>query len=210
MPVHPVVTRTRDLTVLLLAPALAAAAGFLHITHSRVATLGVAGIGLVGLVAASPALLPVLAFPAIWVPGQRVAGLLSVGDAVLAVAAVLVLLDSARAPLSRTGRALIAVLGLLLATDIVAVLAHPTRQGAQEIVHRLILVGGGILVGAWLAERGKLAVTTGCTGTPWPGRRAAGPARRPPPRTTRRRTGCRLPRRVARGRACPPWRARPG
>lgn len=155
---HPVVTRTRDLTVLLLAPALAAAAGFLHITHSRVATLGVAGIGLVGLVAASPASLPVLAFPAIWVPGQRVAGLLSVGDAVLAVAAVLVLLDSTRAQLSRTGRALIGVLGLLLATDTVAVLAHPTRQGAQEVAHRLILVGGGILVGAWLAERGKLAV----------------------------------------------------
>ena len=155
---HHVLTRTRDLAVLLLAPALAALVGFLQITHSRLATLGVAGVGLVGLVVASPAALPVLAFPAIWVPGQRVAGLLSVGDAVLAIAAVLVLLDSTKAPLSRTGRALIAVLGLLLATDVVAVLAHPTRQGAQEIVHRLILVGGGIIVGSWLAERGKLAV----------------------------------------------------
>lgn len=155
---HPVLTRSRDLGVLLLAPALAAFVGFLQITHSRLVTLGVAGMALIGLVAASPAALPVLAFPAIWVPGQRVAGLLSVGDAVLAVAAVLVLLDSSRAPLSRTGRALIGVLALLLATDMVAVLANPTRQGAQEVVHRLILVGGGILVGAWLAERGKLAV----------------------------------------------------
>ena len=76
----------------------------------------------------------------------------------LTVAAVLVFLDSTRSPLSRTGRTLIGVLGLLLATDTVAVLAHPTGQGAQEVVHRLILVGGGILVGAWLAERGKLAV----------------------------------------------------
>ena len=74
------------------------------------------------------------------------------------ISAVLVLLDSTRAPLSRTGRALVAVLGLLLATDTVAVVAHPTKTGAQEVVHRLILVGGGILVGSWLADRGKLAV----------------------------------------------------
>ena len=155
---HPVLTHTRELAVLLVAPALAVTVGFLQITHSRLMTLGVGVIGLIGLVAASPAALPVLAFPAIWVPGQRVAGLLSVGDAVLTIAAVLVLLDGSRAPLSRIGRALITVLGLLLAADTVAVLAHPTRQGAQEVVHRLILVGGGIVVGAWLAERGKLAV----------------------------------------------------
>ena len=155
---HPVLTRTRDLAVLLLAPALAGLVGFLQITHSRLVMLGTAGVALVGLVAASPAVLPVLAVPATWVPNQRVAGLLSVGDAVLAAAAVLVLLDTTRAPLSRTGRNLVAVLGLLLATDAIAVLAHPTRQGGQEIVHRLILVGGGILVGAWLTERGKLPV----------------------------------------------------
>ena len=156
--VQRVLKRARDLAGLLLAPLVAGAAGFLQIAHSRLATLGVGGIALVGLIAASPYALPVLAVPAIWVPGQRVAGLLSVGDAVLAVAAVLVLLDSTRAPMSRAGRQLLGVLVILLATDTVAVLAHPVRQGAQEVAHRLILVGGGIIVGAWLGSRGRLAV----------------------------------------------------
>ena len=150
--------RGRDAALLALAPALACLAGFLAITHSRLTTLGAGALAVIGVVAASPAAIPVLAVPAIWVPNQRVGGLLSVGDAVLAAAAVLVLLDSTRAPLSRTGRRLLVVLGVLLATDTVAVLAHPTRQGAQEVVHRLILVGGGILVGAWLAHRGHVAI----------------------------------------------------
>lgn len=150
--------RGRDATLLALAPALACLAGFLAITHSRLTTLGAGALAVIGVVAASPATIPVLAVPAIWVPNQRVGGLLSVGDAVLAAAAVLVLLDRTRAPLSRTGRQLLVVLGVLLATDTVAVLAHPTRQGAQEVLHRLILVGGGILVGAWLAHRSHVAI----------------------------------------------------
>ena len=142
----------------LFAPALSGLVGFLEIAHSQVVLLGAAGLTAASVTAAVPWFFPVLAVPAIWVPGLRIAGLLSVGDAVLTVAAVLVLLDSRRPRLPPAGRHILVLLGALLATDSVAVLAHPSRQGAQEVVHRLILVGGGLAVGAWLVYRARLTL----------------------------------------------------
>ena len=134
-------------------------------------TFALAGLGLVIamlLVAVRPVLIAVAAVGCIIIPQRLAGGAISYSDAVLAAAAVLSLLpligSLERGRLTRAMQAL----GLYLTLLLPSVLINHSMRANLEWLHRLVLVGGAIAVGAWLvrerrvvpAMRGLLVLAT--------------------------------------------------
>lgn len=136
--------------------AAAAAFGiaFGHVSHPRSALAALGVIVVIGVLAVDPVAWAALAVPAVCLAKPRVGGALAAGDAVLLLGVLSALAAGTAGGLTRSARRLLTVLAVFLALCAVAVAAHPTRQGAQELFHRAVLVGGGIVVGAALVQRG--------------------------------------------------------
>lgn len=101
----------------------------------------------------------VLALPAAWaidrLPGTG--GALSESDAMLLLASILALLNLR----SRAGviGPLLVPLAIFQGLMLLAVVHAPTVAGFTEWFHRLLLVGGSMLVGAYLYETGRLELS---------------------------------------------------
>lgn len=131
------------------------AAGFLGSSRPRLAlamiTIGCA----VAVVAAKPVLCAVLAVPALY--GYQGVGLgpaLGLSDVLLLAAAVLALPAVAHTShlltVGPVNRAFAGYLALLVPS----IAAHPTGAAAREVLHRLVIVTGAVLVGVWLSQQG--------------------------------------------------------
>jgi hypothetical protein len=111
-----------------------------------------------GLVLAAPALLLAAVFAtsfAYWRVGPTSVNM-SVGDAVTLLALVAAL---PYVPWrSRTLRKILAGLAFYLGLLLVTVLGHATQAAATEWLHRAVLFGGAIVIGAAVAHRGQIAV----------------------------------------------------
>lgn len=127
---------------------------YLATRFGTLSQLVLGGLGLLGVLAVSPAGVAVLAVPGIWLAGQRVAGLLSVGDALLVVAALTAMAAGFTRALPLALRSLSAALAVLLAADLVSVIVNGSAVAAQEVFHRVVIVLFAAVVGAWLQELG--------------------------------------------------------
>lgn len=147
---------TRGLPALLLAGVLALAVGYLALDH-RTAAVGLLAVtALAALLSVHRWSLAVVAVPAVWLARPRVGGFLAAGDAVLLLAAATALVGGAATRLTPRARVVLVTLAVFLGLCSIAVAAHPSQEGATELFHRLLLVGGGVLVGGLLVRQALL------------------------------------------------------
>lgn len=138
---------------------LAIAVGALTV---REPVLGLAAAGVVlaiGLTLVEPALIPVLAVPAILaVPRVGAGGTdLSISDAALFVATWPAVFLGAR-PYSRPMRNLLWAIAAYEAVTLLSVVWNPFRANAVEWVHQLFLLAGALIVGWAIGRRGLARV----------------------------------------------------
>lgn len=114
---------------------------------SLVVILAAAGLA---LVAVRPVMCAVLAVPAVYAIRGAGTGPVGPSDLLLAAGALLALPALARTPALRGVRPLLLAFGLYLTLLVPSLVSHPTPAAGQEVVHRLVIVLGAVLVGAWL------------------------------------------------------------
>lgn len=138
---------------------VAAAVGLLAPTNQSAALAMVALVLALALVAASPQAFAVICVPGVFLI-QRAGGGggVSLSDLVMAVAAITAVLAPSLAQARHRLRPLMIPLLVYLAALSVAALAHPGAGALLEILHRLELVGGAMVVGLWLVESGRATV----------------------------------------------------
>jgi hypothetical protein len=158
--------RSRFEVPLLVAVAVAGggAAGAVSATSARLAAAVAAGLVLVGLTARRPVLLAVIALIGAFASQRLGSSALVAGnepgvsysDAILAAAAfwsvpaLVGTRELRRLRLAAWGTAI--YLACLLPT----LLLNSSRRGYLEWPHRLVLLGGSLLAGAWIAREGKI------------------------------------------------------
>jgi polysaccharide biosynthesis protein PslJ len=139
-------------------------AGAVSATSLRLAAAVVAGLVLIGLVAHRPVVLAVIALIGVFAfqrvgstalvsgnkPGVSYSDALLAAATVMALPAVLGTKELRRLRLAGFGVAVYLV--CLLPT----LLLNSALRGYLEWVHRLVLLGGSLLVGAWIAREGKI------------------------------------------------------
>lgn len=123
---------------------------YLSAAHRSLAVSVSGGLALVAVVAVAPVGPALIAVPGVWLAGQRVGGLLSVGDALIVVAALAAIASGQTGDLPSPVRALGGALGILLGVDLVSVVTTASQAGAQELAHRCIVVMGAAITGMWL------------------------------------------------------------
>lgn len=131
---------------------IAAAVGVLAARDSEIAVILAVGIGMLGVIAAEPMLLVAFAVPATFLM-ERVGGILSISDVVLAVSTVVALFvvrPRDMRPISPLVWGGIAYLAAALPTTILN--AYP--QNAIEWAHEGVLVLGSLTVGFAIGYRG--------------------------------------------------------
>lgn len=157
--------------VLVVAAAVTGAvAGAVSAASARMAAAVIAGVLIIGLTARRPAVLAIIALTAVFA-SQRVGSAplvagngpgVSYSDAFLTAATFV----SVPAVLGRTelGRLRLAGLGvaIYLACLLPTVLLNSSQRGYLEWLHRLVLLGGSLLVGAWIAREGKIRPALRC------------------------------------------------
>lgn len=131
----------------------AAAMGYLAI-HDRRLALGVAAAALLlGLVAANAARVAVLAMVGVWLI-PRLPGNISVTDVLVALAAVAALAAGVGRTLDARARIVLRAFALYLVALLLTLSFNQTLRADLEWFHRIALVAGAILVGAWLVRTG--------------------------------------------------------
>jgi hypothetical protein len=157
--------RLRPGTPLLVLAAVAGGgvAGAASATSTGLAATVIAGLALIGLTAHRPVVLAVMALIGVFA-SQRLGGTalaagyepgVSCSDALLAAAtfmsvpALLGTKELRRLYLAAWGVA------IYLAGLLPTVLLNSSQRGYLEWLHRLVLLGGSLLVGAWIAREGK-------------------------------------------------------
>jgi O-antigen ligase len=120
------------------------------------AVMAAAACLMLALVATGSPLLPILAVPGAWFGDRLPAtqGFLSMSDGFLAVGALATLprLKWGRLPL---GGLLVPIVGFE-ATQFLALLHSPSLPGVVAWLHRPMLLAGGLLIGAYLQQEGRL------------------------------------------------------
>lgn len=123
-------------------------------TERRQLALGLVVLALMGgLIAVRPVMAAVVAVPAMYgYQGVGLGGGLGVSDLAVILAALLALPALATSEelrrLGRVNRAFAAYVLLLLPS----LISHHTAEADREVVHRVILVAGAALLGAWLVK----------------------------------------------------------
>lgn len=148
----------------LVAVAAGGVAGAVSATSVRLAAAVVAGLVLIGLTAHRPVVLAIIALVGVFA-SQRLGGTalvsgnrpgVSYSDALLAAAtclsipAVLGTKELRRLRLAGWG------IAIYLACLLPTVLLNSALRGYLEWLHRLMLLGGSLLVGAWIEREGKV------------------------------------------------------
>ncbi len=138
--------------------ALAVAVGALTVRDPVTGLLVAAVVLAVGLTLAEPALIPVLAVPAILaVPRVGTESLdMSISDAALFVATWPAVLLGAR-PYSRTMRNLLWAVATYEALTFLSILSNPYRANVIEWAHQLFLLAGALIIGWAIGRRGLAA-----------------------------------------------------
>lgn len=144
----------RDAVVATVAVSSALAVAALAVLRPELEVPLAAGALYAGLLVHRPVWAAVLAVPLLWA-AQRL-GPVSASDAVLTVAAALGLVA-----LSGTGavarlRPLLAPLGVYLVLLVPTLVLNPSLPSTLEWAHRVVLVGGAAVVGAWLVAERRL------------------------------------------------------
>lgn len=150
-----------------LAIAIGAAVGYSFADNTRLGLPVLLGLLLLALALYRPASIAVLAFVGTFFVERLGSASASAGphggvsysDALLAAASVMAL--PAMLGRRQTGRLRPALTGLgaYLAALVLGVIAHPSSRAYLEWAHRLVLVGGALLVGAWIARENLVRVT---------------------------------------------------
>lgn len=156
--------RLGAMVFVLVAVVAGAVAGAVSARSTLSALAVVAGLALIGLTVYRPVALAVLALIAVFA-SQRLGGTslvagnkpgVSYSDALLAAATIMsipaVLGTKEIRRLRLAGWGVAVYMGCLLPT----VLLHWSSRGYLEWLHRLVLVGGSLLVGAWITRDGKI------------------------------------------------------
>lgn len=151
--------------VLLLAAAVAAGtAGALSASSTALTAAVGAGVVLVGMTVRKPVALAIIALLAVFAswrlgstplasgnrPGVSYSDAFLAAAAVLAVPALLRTRELSRLRVAGWG------IAIYLACLLPTVLLNSPQRGALEWLHRLALLGGSLLVGAWIAREGKI------------------------------------------------------
>lgn len=138
---------TRSAGIPVLAACCAAATGALSVVRPQFGVLLAAGFVFLGLVIRQPVMAGVLAVPGLYA-AQRV-GPLSATDLLIAFGAVLALPALAGSHLSRL-RPLTTPLAAYLVLLAPTLVMNSSLASSLEWLHRLVLVGGSLVIGAWL------------------------------------------------------------
>jgi hypothetical protein len=166
--------RSRSSEVLLISFVVVAGlvAGAVGVRDARLGALVVAVLVVLLLVSRRPVVLAVVAVAGVYAvqrlgstsaaPGST--GGISYSDALVAAASILALPALAATPELRRLRGAAGGIAVYLALLAPGLLANPSMSAFLEWAHRLVMVGGGLLVGAWLvrehAERAALRLLT--------------------------------------------------
>ena len=159
LPRSHLVDRVADGSVILAAMLAAFSVPFLYVASPRIG-LAYAGVYLlVAALAIHKAFFAILAVPAV-LAVQRAGGAISVSDLVLTAAAATAVAGGVPKRLSPPAATTMRALGVFLLLLLPSVAANLGPTGVLEWLHRIVLVGGGILVGVWIVEldRQRLAL----------------------------------------------------
>jgi hypothetical protein len=137
-----------------------AAAGLAGVRSPKLGALAVASVVVLMVVSRRPVFLAVLAVVGVYgaqrlgsassTPGT--AGGISYSDALVAAAAIMALPALAGTPELRRLRGAAGAIAIYLALLIPSVIATPSMKTGLEWLHRLVMIGGALLVGAWLVR----------------------------------------------------------
>lgn len=146
---------SRDTVLVIVVLGLSLAAGVVAAWNAQIAVLGLVLVSGLVLLAFRPLAIAVLSVPATFMvkrlgPG----GAVSYSDVVLAAAAVLALPALAGTPELKRLRPALRALGIYLTALLAGVLVNQSLRADLEWMHRLVLVGGSLVVGAWLVREG--------------------------------------------------------
>jgi O-antigen ligase len=135
------------------AAAYGALVGYLAI-HDRRLAVAAAAIGLMaGILAGNVARLAVIATVGVWLI-PRAPGNVSVTDVLVAVAGAAAALSAAGRTIDLRGRLVLRCFAFYLGCLSVTLAFNPSLRADFEWLHRVALVAGAILVGAWLVASG--------------------------------------------------------
>lgn len=136
------------------------AAGYAGVRSAKVGALAVAALVAILAVSRRPVSLAIIALVGVYgvqrlgsasaAPGT--AGGISYSDALVAAASVMALPALAGTPELRRLRGAASGIAVYLALLIPGVIAAPSTRTGLEWLHRLVMVGGALLVGAWLVR----------------------------------------------------------
>ena len=131
----------------------AAATGYLAL-HDRRLAIGLAAAALlIGLVAGNTARIAVLATIGVWLI-HRVPGNISVTDVLVAFAGIAAVAAGVGRTLDARARVVLRAFAFYLAALLVTLAFNQNLRADLEWFHRIALVAGAILVGAWLVRAG--------------------------------------------------------
>lgn len=156
--------RVGALVLFLVAVVAGAVAGAVSATNVALASVVVAGLFLVALTAYRPVVVAVIALMAVFAsqrlgstslaggskPGVSYSDVLLTAAAFLSIPALLGTKELRRLRFAGLG------IAIYLACLLPTVLLNPSMRGYLEWLHRLVLLGGALLVGAWIAREGKV------------------------------------------------------
>ncbi|MCW2528978.1 MAG: O-Antigen ligase [Pseudonocardiales bacterium] len=145
--------------------AIGFSAGFLGINSFRYTAIVLTLLVAAAIVARQPVAFAILAFGGVFVaqrlggatsaPGANAGGV-SYSDALITGAMLLALPVMASTPELRRLRQAGLLLGVYLAMLLPGIIDHHSARAYLEWIHRLVIVGGAMLVGAWLAREHKV------------------------------------------------------
>lgn len=142
-----------------------AAAYFFHSHHTYVELI-LAILVLAAVVSIDAAGFAVIAVPGILITQRLAGGSISGSDVLLTLASISAVLAGVQRRLPPQARLVLRALSIYLVSLLASIIANQNSRGDLEWLHRLVLVGGSILVGCWLVERGQhvLAMRLLCIG----------------------------------------------
>jgi hypothetical protein len=162
--------RVADLALVLAAVAAAGIAGAVSETSVRLAAAVAAGVVLTGLTVRRPVVCAVIALLAVFAswrlsgaalvsgsePGVSYSDAFLAAATVLSVPALLGTKELRRLRLAGWG------IAIYLACLLPTVFLNSSERGYLEWLHRLDLLGGSLLVGAWIVREGKIRLALRC------------------------------------------------
>lgn len=149
--------RRADATACTAVVVLGLAVGYFGSDRPRIGLVLVLLLSGLAFMAVRPVLAAVLSLPAVY--GYQSLGLgpsLGLSDLMLIAGGLLALPALARAGSLRALSPLNGAFLVYLAFVTPSLIANPTAAAAQEVVHRVVIVIGAVLVGAWLVQEGRV------------------------------------------------------